>query len=73
LRLKKKKDKEKRERLRKEKIDEIEDLRKMLLGLWLYSQVIKKFIEKVDEVGRQTTWVTQGREDLRNSEDLHNL
>jgi hypothetical protein len=39
----------------------------------MYSQVIKKFIEKVDEVGRKSTWVTQGREDLRNPEDLHDL
>jgi hypothetical protein len=35
--------------------------------------VIKKFKEKVDEVGRQTTWVTQGRKDFRNPEDLHDL
>jgi predicted aspartyl protease len=34
--------------------------------------VIRKFIEKVEEVGRQGTWATQGREDLRTPEDLHN-
>jgi hypothetical protein len=38
--------------------------------------VIRKFIEKVEkvgreEVGRQGTWATQGREDLRTPEDFH--
>jgi hypothetical protein len=33
----------------------------------------KEFIEKVDKVGRKSTWVTQGQEDLKTPEDLHNL
>jgi hypothetical protein len=38
--------------------------------------VIRKFIEKVEEVGReevgrQGTWATQGQKDLRTPEDLH--
>jgi hypothetical protein len=34
--------------------------------------VIRKFIEKVEEVGRQGTWATQDWEDLRTPENLHN-
>jgi hypothetical protein len=33
--------------------------------------VIRKFIEKVDEVGRQGTRATQGREELKTPVKLH--